>query len=203
MKYSFEEKLKAVKLHLECQSYCYPEDCDTCSKKVRYNKAVKFWEAQYLLNGEEGIRHPIKNKVYTAEEKYVIIQPVLLYEVSLTQQSKNTGIYSGQLVSWIKRYKERGMDGLKCSKRGRKKNMKSNEEAKIESVEEQPKKKRKSNKDLEKENEELKQQNLILRAELEYRKKLQALVEDKERQARMRKQKSSTNSSKAKHSKGK
>lgn len=33
MKYSFDEKLKVMKLHLKNGSYLYPEGCDTKDKK--------------------------------------------------------------------------------------------------------------------------------------------------------------------------
>lgn len=123
MKYSFDEKLKAVKLHLENGSCLYPERCDTKGRKSTYLNQVKFWEAQYLLKGEEGIRHPEKNSSHSPEEKYGIIRPEMLYEISLVQQSRKTGINQGQLGSWIKKYREKGMDGLKCSKLGRKTHM--------------------------------------------------------------------------------
>lgn len=205
MKYSFDEKLKAVKQHLENGSCLYPEQCDTKGKKKTYLNQVKFWEAQYLLKGEEGIRHPEKNRKYSAEEKYEIIRPVILYEISLMQQSRNTGMNQGLLVSWIKKYKEKGMDGLKCSRRGRKKDMKPIEEVKKE-TEKQPSgtdEEEKSPEELKKEIQDLKQQNLILQAEIEYRKKLQALAEEKARWKRMRKQRSYADSSKANSSEGK
>ncbi len=97
MKYSFEEKIEAVKLHMESGTYRYPERCNTEAKKRSYGNQVRLWEAQYLLKGEEGIRHRKNNRAYSPEEKYGAIRPVMQGETSLMQQSRNTGINSGQL----------------------------------------------------------------------------------------------------------
>ena len=134
------------------------------------------------------------------------IRPVILGETSLRRQSRIIGINSGQLHDWMKRYREKGMDGLKCSKRGRPgKNMEPIEQERPETENQTSGTdgKEKKQEELERENRELKRQNLLLQAEIEYRKKLQALVEEKARRKLMRRQRSYADSSKANGSEGK
>ncbi|MCI8575519.1 MAG: helix-turn-helix domain-containing protein [Bacilli bacterium] len=58
-----------------------------------------------------------KFKVWTAEEKYKIITPIINLEESLSQISKKTGINTSMLHSWTNLYKEKGIDGLKNKKK--------------------------------------------------------------------------------------
>ena len=196
MNFSFEEKLEAVKYYLKYGSYKIPKEYDTRSRKHTYRNYIKHWKSQYLQDGEEGLKHKKFNKVYSPVEKYVMIEPIMKHEVSLTQQSYLTKINMGQLGAWIKKYNENGLDGLKCSKRGRpSKNMESNKKDSKENIEQNPPEA--SIADLQQKIKELEHQNLLLQAELDYRKKLQALVEERKKREHKKKTKSSMNSSKA------
>lgn len=53
----------------------------------------------------------------TADEKYKIIEPLLNMEKGLWTYSKETGINSGLLYSWVKKYQENGMSGLENKKK--------------------------------------------------------------------------------------
>ena len=53
-----------------------------------------------------------KYKIWRPEEKYRIIEPLLNMEKGLWTYSKEMGINSGLLYSWIKKYREKGMEGL-------------------------------------------------------------------------------------------
>lgn len=53
-----------------------------------------------------------KFKTRTPEEKYKIIEPLLKMEKSIWGYAKETGINSGLLYSWMKKYREKDMDGL-------------------------------------------------------------------------------------------
>lgn len=57
------------------------------------------------------------NKYWPAEEKYKIIKPIIEFEKSSSQVTKETGINNGMLSIWIKRYNENGIDGLKPKKK--------------------------------------------------------------------------------------
>lgn len=196
MKFSFEEKLEAVKYYLKYGSYKIPDEYNTKSLKNTYRKYVKFWRARYEQDGEEGLKHKKFYKTYSSIEKYTMIEPVMKHEISLKQQSYITRINVGQLGLWIKKYIENGLNGLKCSKRVRiSENMESNKKENKENTEQNPPET--SIVDLQKKIKELEHRNLLLQAELDYRKKLQALVEERKKQEHKKKPKSSMNSSKA------
>ncbi len=57
------------------------------------------------------------NKYWTAEEKYEVIKPIINFEKSSSQVTKETGINNGMLSVWVKKYNENGIDGLKNKKK--------------------------------------------------------------------------------------
>lgn len=112
MKFTFEQKLTAVKLHKDKGTYKYPKGYEAKSKKQVYRFYVQFWEAQYDRNGEEGIRHEL-NSAYSPEKKLSIITPVLMGEITGRQQAIRCGVRPSSIVLWIKRYRKDGLEGLK------------------------------------------------------------------------------------------
>ncbi len=52
------------------------------------------------------------NKYWTADEKYKLIKPIISFEKSSAQVTRETGISNGMLSQWVKRYNEKGMEGL-------------------------------------------------------------------------------------------
>ena len=58
-----------------------------------------------------------KYKQWTAEEKYKIIEPIIKLEKSSTQVTRETKINNGLISSWVKKYRENGMDGLTNKKK--------------------------------------------------------------------------------------
>ena len=200
MKFTFEQKLTAVKLHKEKGTYKYPKGYEAKSKKQVYRFYVQFWEAQYDRNGEEGIRHGL-NSAYSPEKKLSIITPVLMGEITGRQQAIRCGVRPSSIVLWIKRYRKDGLEGLKSCHPGRKpKNMPVISEKKEETdktvVED-------NQEDLRKRLKELEHENLLLHAELDYRKKLEALVEKRRKLERAKRPTPSSFSSKAKNTKEK
>ena len=200
MKFTFEQKLTAVKLHKEKGTYKYPKGYEAKSKKQVYRFYVQFWEAQYDRNGEEGIRHEL-NSAYSPEKKLSIITPVLMGEITGRQQAIRCGVRPSSIVLWIKRYRKDGLEGLKSCHPGRKpKNMPVISEKKEETdktVTED------NQEDLRKRLKELEHENLLLHAELDYRKKLEALVEKRLKSERAKRPTPSSLSSKAKDTRGK
>lgn len=57
------------------------------------------------------------NKFWTAEEKYKIIKPILDFEKSSMQVTRDTGLSNGMICNWIKAYNERGIEGLTPKKK--------------------------------------------------------------------------------------
>ena len=53
------------------------------------------------------------NKYWNAEEKYDVIKPIINFEKSSAQVTKETGINNGTISKWVKAYTENGMEGLK------------------------------------------------------------------------------------------
>ncbi len=189
MKYTFEQKLAAVRKHMDGGGYSYPDGCETKSAKRSYSNLVRFWHSVYLKKGEEGLKHKEENTFYSPEQKLEIITPILIGRVSAKAHSRALSIDAGTLCAWTRRYREKGIDGLKCSKRGRpRKNMPENTEEKKDAAT-----------DYEKRIEDLEHQNLLLKAENEYLKKLQALVERKRKSELQKRRRSSARSSKAKN----
>ena len=73
--------------------------------------------AKIMLGGKNMAKKGQKFKIWSAEEKYKVIKPIIDLEVSLTQVRKETGISNSMLHSWTKLYKEKGLDGLKNKKK--------------------------------------------------------------------------------------
>ena len=197
MKYTFDEKLKAVRLYERCRTFDYPEGCISKAQKGIYAKQVKFWHSVYLAKGEEGLMHKTANSSYPPEQKREMIMPVLTGEKSLTRQAKDVCINQGTLYSWIKKYRQSGPEGLKCAKKGRpRKNMGHPEERRAAGN-------AAAGTDDKKKIEELEHQVALLEFELEYRKKAHALAEKKRISEQRRKRGSSVKSSKARNTEGK
>ena len=58
-----------------------------------------------------------KFKEWTPEEKYKLIEPLLKMEKGTWTYSKEIGINPGQLYTWLKKYRENGMEGLTNKKK--------------------------------------------------------------------------------------
>ena len=197
MKYTFDEKLKAVRLYERYRTFDFPEGCTSKEQKGIYARQVKFWHSVYLVKGEEGLMHKTANSSYSPEQKLGMIMPVLTGEKSLVRQSKDVCINQGTLYAWIKKYRQSGPEGLKCSKKGRPgKNMEHPEERQAAGNPVAVADDKKKIKDLE-------HQVALLEFELEYRKKAHALAEKKRISEQRRKRGSSGKSSKAKNTEGK
>ena len=114
-----------------------------------------------------------KNKYYSSKEKERIINRVLLNNETITMVSIEEGLFSsGILVNWIKKYKENGYNiverkrGCLTMKKITKKLVSETDKEKIKRLEEE---------------------NLYLKAELEYSKKLRAVVQARKNQQQKKK----------------
>jgi len=134
-----------------------------CSKYKILHANVEYLTRLIDKHGYDALRKN-KNRKFTSYEKEEIINRVLLNNESLLSVAIDEGLSSsGMLVNWIKKYKEMGYNIVE-RKRGRSPTM--------------PKKI--INKDKETDREKIKrleEENLYLKAELEYSKKLEAVVQ--------------------------
>jgi transposase-like protein len=58
-----------------------------------------------------------KFKHWTAEEKYEVIEPVLKFEKSSMQVTRETGLNNGMITKWIHDYNKSGISGLVSKKK--------------------------------------------------------------------------------------
>ena len=116
------------------------------------------------------------NKYYSPSQKEEIINRVLIGGESTTSVAIDEGLTSfGMLPNWIKKYKEMGYNIVE-RKRGRSPTIMYEKNIKPKTKE-----------TIEEENERLKKENLYLKAELEYSKKLRAVVQARKNQQQKKK----------------
>lgn len=177
MKYSWEFKLECVNKYKNREYIATPGKSK--NQRDTFIHHVKEWVQNYDDLGINGLKHSPTNKKWTPEKRFELVAKVLAGN-SISLVARNAHIDSGQLFQWVKRYTEKGMDGLQC-KKGR------------PSKQFAMKKKTMKTKLSISEQEELKllrERNEYLEMENEYLKKLDALVSKREAaEARAKKQK--------------
>lgn len=165
MKYTLEFKLECIDKYKKGIQIAIPKNV---KHKRTFMNYVRAWSKTYGDLGIGGLKHLNKNKAWTPEGRFALVAKVLAGD-SITHVSKEAHINSGQLYLWVRKYNEKGMDGLQC-KKGRK--------LKIPNMS-----KKKNNKLTKSEKEELillREKNKLLEMENEYLKKLDALVSQRE-----------------------
>ena len=166
MKYSKEFKLECVRKYMEG---VYIEAPPNFRDRDDFMNMVRRWSRIYDSLGEAGLEHG--RPTLDVEQRLNLIQRVENGE-SYQSVALSAGIQTDLLIKWHKIYKESGINGLQSLKRGRPR---------------MDKKKPEKKKDSEKTKEELLEELEYVRAENEYLKKLNALVQ--ERKAREQKKK--------------
>ena len=176
MKYSWEFKLECVNKYKNGE---YINISGSHGFHRGFMNHVRDWVATYDELAVDGLKHSLTNKNWTPEKRFELVAKVLVGH-SITSVAKNAHISKGQLYQWVRRYNEKGMDGLQCKKGRPTKQLVM-------------KKKTKKTKLSISEQEELKllrERNEYLEMENEYLKKLDALVSKREAaEARAKKQK--------------
>lgn len=177
MKYSWEFKLECVNKYKNGEYIKTPGK--TKDRRNTFIQQVRLWVKNYDDLGVDGLKHSSKNKDWTPEKRFELVAKILAGN-SIKSVAKNAHINNGQLYQWLRRYNEKGMDGLQC-KKGR------------PTKQFVMKKKTKKTKLSTSEQEELKllrERNEYLEMENEYLKKLDALVSKREAaEAKAKKQK--------------
>ena len=176
MKYSWEFKLECVNKYKKGEKINFP---GIPKGEDSFMGQVRIWTKNYDDLGIDGLKHSTNNKDWTPEKRFELVAKVHAGN-SIKSIAKNTHINPGQLYQWVRRYNEKGMDGLQCIKGRPTKQLVM-------------KKKTKKTKLSISEQEELKllrERNEYLEMENEYLKKLDALVSKREAaEARAKKQK--------------
>ena len=137
--------------------------------KLVYKYNIRHEGVEYLIRliDKHGldILRTSKNKYYSPIEKERIINRVLIDNESRNSVAIDEGLTSsGMLANWIKKYQDMGYNIVE-RKRGRSPTiMTKNKKLKVKET-------------MEEELERLKKENLYLKAELEYSKKLRAVVQ--------------------------
>ena len=143
------------------------------SNKYKVGKAtIKYIYRLIEVHGYNVLR-TTKNKYYSPSQKEKIINRVLLNNESITSVSIDEGLLNpGILANWIKNYKENGYNIVE-RKRGRPTMPKVTKKKENETDKEKIKR--------------LEEENLYLKAELEYSKKLRAVVQARKNQQQKKK----------------
>lgn len=166
MKYSWEFKLECVNKYKKGEYIKHPGSSE---QRKSFMNHVRIWVKTYDDLGVDGLKHSQTNKDWTPEKRFELVAKVLAGH-SITSVTKNAHIDSGQLYQWVRKYNEKGMDGLQCKKGRPTKQLvmkKKNKKTKL-SISEQEELKL------------LRERNEYLEMENEYLKKLDALVSKRE-----------------------
>ena len=167
-KLSYEDKVKIY----------YKKKKGWSRKDIASEYKIQESNVQYLVRliDKHGfaVLRTVKNKYYSPSEKERIINRVLINNESSLSVAIDEKLSSlGMLINWIKQYKENCYNIVE-RKRGRSTMIKKPKQInKKETIEE--------------ENERLKKENLYLKAELEYSKKLKAVVQARKNQQQKKK----------------
>lgn len=167
MKYSWEFKLECVDKYKNGEYIATPGK--TRNQRTTFLHQVNKWAKNYNDFGINGLKRSSTNKIWTPEKRFELVAKVLAGN-SITSVAKNAHIDKGQLYQWVRKYNEKGMDGLQCKKGRPTKQLvmkKKNKKTKL-SISEQEELKL------------LRERNEYLEMENEYLKKLDALVSKRE-----------------------
>ena len=110
MVYSKEDKLKVIKLYLDAGIIEYPPNA-TPMMKNNIQKRIKKWVGVYKEKGEKGLEPKVKRYAY--EDKKFAVERILAgeskYQIAFSFGMQDTK----QLRKWEKLYREYGWAGLK------------------------------------------------------------------------------------------
>lgn len=161
-RYSFELKIEIIE--------AWKERTLTIAEIInKYNvssQTIRRWVEEYDSIGFEGLVSKPNNKTYTGEFKQTVVEDMKKNNLSQSEVSRKYSVGRGQVQQWERIYLEQGVEGLYIEKRGRSPKLAAtNRQTTLEkSIEE-----------------DLIAENQRLRMENEYLKKLNALIQAKEK----------------------
>lgn len=163
MKYDWKFKLDCVLKYKEGRRDFAPSG----ASRRTFLDHVRTWVKFFDDLGIDGLKHKPSCKAWTPEERLELVSKVLAGN-SIRTVAKDAHINGGQLCHWVRRYREKGLDGLKCQRKGR-------PPKRGFSVDTMPKKKTRLSQTEQEELKLLRERNEYLEAENLYLKKLRAL----------------------------
>ena len=113
MRYSFEFKMKCVKLYRQGIWAETPEKV----MKSSFRKKIREWDKIEKIRGPKGLERVKRQRKWSQEEKLTFVLQVLNGK-TLTEVSFPAGINHGLLSSWVHKYLTYGYNGLKNEKSG-------------------------------------------------------------------------------------
>ena len=166
MKFTIEDKLKIIELREQGMGY------SAIAKQfdVQYS-TIRRMLSRYELHGLEGIKHPFKNRKYSAEFKLEVINRAYQGESKSSLSFEYNLPGECIIISWMKKYEELGYNGLEGRPRGRPKIMTKEEKKNTPLTNEERE-----------EFDQLKKKLEYLEMENEVLKKLDALVKERLKQ---------------------
>ena len=170
VKYDYTFKLECVELVLK-KHY---SNVFVSKLKGPNESDIRKWVEFYKTYGKTGLL-PSKNQNYSIDFKLKVLKKIKTKSLSISEACLEFNIPTkSTIIKWQKDFTTFGIEGLKPKPKGRPKSMSDYK-----------RKKRKTDKPLTRE-EELLLENEALRCELEYLKKLQALIQAEEKAKRLK-----------------
>ena len=114
MKYSNEYKLMCIEMYYRRE---YPETPEGLTLK-EFHHMIRNWVRRSEKAGLESVEHKGQNQKWTPEEKLELVEKVLAGR-GLRPVADEAGVNSGQLYSWVRKYKMEGYEGLMNKPKGR------------------------------------------------------------------------------------
>ncbi len=130
MKWTFEQKLAWAKSYMAGEFVPIPEGFSGSMK--RWRDRVRRWAHVLSKYGERGLNPSRQTRSFPAEFKLAAVLRVLSGESAFSVAYSIGMSCNAGVLSWVKAYREKGVDGLESRPKGRKKH--AEEEAQIPGV---------------------------------------------------------------------
>ena len=119
MKWTFEQKLAWVKAYLAGEFVPIPKGFSGTLKG--WHRRVNAWAHAYLGCGEEGLNPSGRHRSFPPEAKLAAVKRVLAGESACAVGHSLGMPSSSSVLSWVRAYREKGVDGLQSKPKGRRK----------------------------------------------------------------------------------
>ena len=159
-KYGFETKIEAVRLYIRLKNAA------EAGRILKiHSSLIRMWHRQYLIGGPKTLIPQCSSNEYDIYDKILITEELLKKDITLTDASAMYGVSSRTLGRWLKSVQQQGFTGLF-------------DKIPSSAVPTMAKKRKNKSEPLS-ELEQLREENLRLRAELDLIKKVEALVTER------------------------